>query len=474
MVQPAVPPPEVMPSVYGPAPRKVRPAHLPGMVSVGVPELFPEIRKGYRQGEGVRETYEATREALRSVDMDRIRPEDTVNILCSEHGFYILEGLHYREMLKAVGEAVREKTGCSDLRYRVASGVGVREADEVVEYFGLKKYLDGKVGTTHPFDKPIPMETEIGTLYGLAKIYDADWIIHAPHDEPRDLYFHRMLNRCLKAFAMNYARYETRAAFHGTFSNRSANFLQKAIFDSPLVQKKFAFSCILRSTPDGIIGADADNDMYRLDRRISKELLRDYGKVLRLIAQIDACIAVWDAGRWGYYIHSGGIAFGCLENGKYDAFDLTVPSAFGLHDMVEKYFTGEMKSFDRIMNINPAIKAVVINQAWPGLPISDVPRHVPTVVVGRDQADMLERDSTNPEFMRHAVIADSLETALEFAGKAAGTDRVIVFDGSFGNITASPSMAEDLIARAPAVRDEVERTLLPMWLKQRGIDPEGV
>jgi hypothetical protein len=442
------------------------------MVSVGVTELFPEIRKGHRQGEGVEETGRATREALASVNMEGIRPRDKVNILCSEHGFYILEGFHYREMLKALGDAVREMTGCENIRYRIASGVGLREADEVVEYFNLNEYLGGNVSTTHPFDRPVSIETEIGTLYGLAKIYDADRIIHAPHDEPRDLYFHRMMNRCLKAFAMNYARYETRAAYHGTFSNRAANFLPKAIFDSSLVQERFAFACILRSTPDGITGADADNDLYRLDRRISRDLLRDYGKVLRLIAEIPECVAVWDAGRWGYYLHAGGIAFGCLENGQYDAFDLTVPSAFGLHDMVQKYLTGEMKAFDRIMNVNPAIRALVINQAWPGLPISDVPRHVPTVVVGRDQADMLLRDSANPEFMKHAVTADSLETALELAAKVSGTDKVIVFDGSFGNITASPAMAADLLARAPGVSRRVVEELLPKWLKQRGIDPE--
>ena len=474
MVKPAVRPPQVMPSRYGPTPRGSRAADLPGMVSVGVTELFPEIHKGYRQGEGIAAIYRATREALSAVNMDRIQPEQTVNILCSEHGFYILEGLPYREMLKAIGDTVREKTGCGNIRYRVASGVGIREADEVAEYFGLKEYLNGEVTTTHPFDKPIPIDTEIGTLYGLARIYDADWIVHAPHDEPRDLYFHRMMNRCLKAFAMNYARYETRAAFHGTFSNRSANFLQKAIFDSPLVQERFAFSCILRSTPDGITGVDADNDMYRLDRRISRDLLRDYGKILRLVAEIEDCVAVWDAGRWGYYIHAGGIAFGCLENGQYDAFDLTVPSAIGLHDMVEKYFSGEMKTFDKIMNINPAIRALVINQAWPGLPISDVPRHVPTIVVGRDQADMLEMDSANPEFMKHALIADSLETAMRFAVRVGGTDKVIAFDGSFGNITASPSMAEFLIGKAAAVSRKVDEELLPMWLRQRGIDPEGV
>jgi len=130
----------------------------------------------------------------------------------------------------------------------------------------------------------------------------------------------------------------------------------------------------LRSTPDGITGVDADNDLYLLDRRITKDLLRDYGKVLRLLGEIDACIVVWDAGRWGYYIHAGGIAFGCLENGRYDAFDLDVPSALGFHDKIEKYLKGEASALDSIMNINPAIKAVVVNQAWPGLPISDIPK----------------------------------------------------------------------------------------------------
>lgn len=469
MIQPAVLPPEVMPSIYGPEPRPIRPAHLPNMVSVSVTELFPEMAKGSRQGEGIETIHEATRKTLSAVDMHMIKPEDRVNILCSEHGFYILEGLHYREMLKVLGDEVFTRTGCKNICYVLASGMGIKETDEVIDYFELKTYFNFKIRTTHPFDKAVAIDTEIGTLYGLDKAYDADWIIHAPHDEPRDLYFHRMMNRCLKAFAMNYARYETRAVFHGNFSNRSANFLQKAIFDSPFVQKKFAFACILRSTPDGVIGVDADNDLYRLNQRITKELLRDYGKMLRLIGEIDECIAVWDAGRWGYYIHAGGIAFGCLENGRYDAFDLDVPSAMGFHDTIQKYFSGEIKTLDSIMNINPAIRAVVINQAWPGLPISDVPRHVPTIVVGRDQADLLNLDSTNPEFMNHAVISDTLETAMAFARKVAGTDKVIVFDGSFGHITASPAMAAFLMEKAPGVSRRVEEHYLPLWLRQRGM-----
>jgi hypothetical protein len=470
MLQPAAIPPEVMPSMYGPKPREIRPAHLPEMVSVGIAELFPEMAKGFRQRQGIEAIRDATRNALAHVDMSMIKPDDRINILCSEHGFYILEGLHYRKMLKVLGDEVHNRTGCKHIRYVLASGMGIKETDEVIDHFDLNSWFSFPIKTTHPFDAAVPIETEIGTLYGLKKAYDADWIIHAPHDEPRDLYFHRMVNRCLKAFAMNYARYETRAVFHGNFSNRSANFIQKAIFDSRFVQEKFAFACILRSTPDGVIGVDADNDMYALDRRITKDLLRDYGKVLRLIAEIDECIAVWDAGRWGYYIHAGGIAFGCLENGRYDAFDLEVPSAMGFHDTLEKYFKGEIKVLDSIMNINPAIKAIVVNQAWPGLPISDVPRHVPTIVVGRDQADLLNLDSTNPDFMNHAVIADTLETAMEFAYRIAGIDKVIAFDGSFGYFTVSRTMADFLIQKAPEVDEQVKTHYLPLWLKQRGLD----
>lgn len=469
MLQQAAVPPEVMPSVYGPEPRKIRPANLSGMVSVRVAELFPEMAKGFRQGEGIEAVHKATKIALADVDMSMIKPDDRVNILCSEHGFYILEGLHYREMLKVLGEVLHERTGCKNIRFILAGGMGMKEANEVVDYFELKKHLAFSIKTTHLFDTPVAIDTEIGTLYGLKKAYDADWIIHAPHDEPRDLYFHRMMNRCLKAFAMNYARYETRGVFHGNFSNRGANFIQKAIFDSPFVQEKFAFACILRSTPDGITGVDADNDLYELDRRISKDLLRDYGKALRLVCEIDECIAVWDAGRWGYYLHAGGVVFGCLENGRYDAFDLDIPSAMGIHDTLEKYFKGEIKTLESIMNINPAIKAVVVNQAWPGLPISDVPKHVPTVVVGRDQAEMLKKDSTNPDFMNHAVISDTLETAMEFVYKTAGTDKVIVFDGSFGYFTVSRSMADFMMEKAQTVSKNVEAHYLPLWLKQRGL-----
>ena len=52
-----------------------------------------------------------------------------------------------------------------------------------------------------------------------------------------------------------------------------------------------------------------------------------------------------------------------------------------------------------------------------------------------------------------------------------GCDKIMVFDGSFGYMNVSKSMAEHLLRCAPAAIEEAD-ALMPKWLKQRGIDPE--
>jgi hypothetical protein len=470
MMNRVVAPPEIMASVYGIAPKK-RAADLPGMISLPVTDLFPGMEKGFLQKQGITEIRKKTEAALEHVDMGRIKPEDTVNVLATEHGFYLLEGDHYSEMLKTIRDVVEERTGCRNIRLRVAGGMFTKESDEVIEHFRLKPSFKGLALGTHAFDRGIPIETEIGTLYGLSKIYDADWIIHASYDEPRDLYFYRMIDRLMKPFAMSYARYETRSAFHGNFGNRSCSFIQRAIFDSEFVRSKFAFGCVLRMTPAGITGVDADSDLNRINRKITAEVMRDYGKVLRLFSTIDECIAVLDGGRWGYYLHAGGIVFGCLENSEYDVFDLSQPAAFGYFDLLAKMAAGEVLDMGNIMLVNPAIKALVVNQSWPGIPMSDVPMGVATYVVGDDLAELMANDPANPLFMDCAQKADSLEEAMERAREYAETDKVLVFDGSFGHITLSPSLAEYLMEKAPKIDRLVEEKLLPLWLEQRGIGP---
>ena len=464
---------KVMSSVHCPEPH-MRAADLPDIVSVKVNDLFPEIPQGFMHNEGIDAIRKATEEALSPVDMSMILPDHSVNILSSEHGFYILEGHHYCEMLKTIKDVIQEKTGCRNIRLRLAAGMGSKESNEIISHFNLKEYFNGHVRGISAFDKGIPIETEVGTLYGLAGAYDSDWIVHVGHDEPRDLYFYRMIDRLLKAFVMSYARFETRSVFHGNFGNRSGAFLYRAMFDAPFVQGKFTFGCFMRITPAGITGVDASNDLHTLSKDITIDLLRDYGKMFRLFAEIDDCIAVLDGGRYGYYLHAGGIVFGCLENAKYDALDLSQPAAFAYFDMLGKMAKGEYEKMDRIMFVNPALKAVVLNQAWPGIPMAGLTMDVPTFVVGKEHTEKIKMDASNPSFMDMAQSVDTLEEALALAKKTAGTDKVLVFDGSFGYINLSRSLVDELMRKAPSVSQNVEENLLPMWLKQRGLNPQSL
>ncbi len=447
MMNQAISPPELAPSVYA---REILPraALSPRLVSVKVGELFPDIPKAiYSQGGDLSPVRKATEKALAAVNMEMIHPEDRVNILCCEHSFVVCEGQPYAEILRTTKDVVEEKTGCREIRLRVGTGVGFHETEELVRHYRFDEYFDGKTAGVVPLDKGVPIETEIGTLYGVARAYDADKIIHVHYDDPREVYLHRFIDRVLKPFGMGYARFETRSVFHANFGNRSGNFIPRAIFNSPFVQEKYAFSCIQMSSPAGITGVEADNDTRALNRRVILSALRSFGKMLRLINKIDECVVVLDGGKWPWYLHAGGITSGNLFKAPRDFLDLRVGSA-----------QNEIGS-----DFNPAIKAFVVNNTWKQA-FWDLELRVPTIMVGKHE----------PPFfgVKRIVTAEDFETALDFAVRIAETDKIIVFDGSFGHVNLSPSMAEFMLAKAPEVAREVDEELLPMWLKQRGIDPE--
>ncbi len=452
MLNAAVSPPRIMPSLMGPALPSRRAAELPGIASLRVRDLFPDIpEKIYLQGDDLSGIREATEKALAEVDMGMIRPADSVNLLCSEHGFSILEGEAYAEMLKTVRDVVRKRTGCGNIRLRFCVGGALQEAREMIPHFGLAGAFDGRVAGVGPFDRGIPIETEIGTLYGLAGVYDADWIIHAHYDDPRETYFHRLVGRSLKAFTMSYARLETRSVYHMNFGSRSSNVVPRAIFESPFVQAKFAFTCFQVTSPAGIIGIDADNDHHRLDRRLTINTLKSYGKLLRLFAEIDACVAVLDAGRWPWYLHAGGLTSGNLLKGPTDYLDLEVGSP--------------RKAYP--LTLNPAVKALVVNHSWRELFV-DLASWYPTIVTEPGVAEGLPQ-----RVLKRAFIAESLEKAMDRAFEVGKTDKAILFDGTYGSINLTPPLGEHLLARAPRVSRKVDEELLPLWLKQRGIDPAG-
>jgi hypothetical protein len=452
-------------SVYGPELRP-RAAELPGIVALKIRDLFPDIPKEiYLEGGDVSVIRKATHEALKNVKLGMIRAKDTVNILSSQYGFQIMSGEGYTEMIKTIKDIVQEKTGCKNIRLRVASGFRIKEPEEIIQHYKLNEYFEGQAAGVRCIDKGVPIETEIGTLYGVARIYDADWIIHAHHGELRELDMHRMINRAIKPFAMSYARMETRGVAHMNFGPRSSNFIPRVIFNSPFVQQKFTFGCFLLTSPAGIIGVDAGNDLDRLDRKLMMIAFKSYGKIRELFSEIDECIAVMDATGEPRYMVGGGTTFGNLTEAELDLFDLDImPVSLG-YGLYEKPPGSKAKS------VNPAIKALVINHMWLGVPQLELPTHIPTIVVGRDLAEILDGDPMNHDFMKYVVTAENLETAMEFARKIARTEKVIVFDGSFGAITLSPSLAEHFQKRASEVSRRVDEELMPKWLRQRGIDP---
>ena len=83
---------------------------------------------------------------------------------------------------------------------------------------------------------------------------------------------------------------------------------------------------------------------------------------------------------------------------------------------------------------------------------------------------MFDTEPMNVKYMDHAVIAKTTEGAMEFAYHAAGTDKVIIFDGAMGGLNCSESLADLLIAKAPEVSKEVDEVLMPKWFRQRGVD----
>lgn len=451
MLKAAAKPPKIMESTLGPGLPVQRAADLPGISSLDITRLFPDIPSPiYLNGDDLSAVSDATQKALSSVDMEMIGPQDSVNLLCSEHGFSILEGEAYAQMLRTIKDVVEKRTGCK-VRLRFCVGGGMNEAREIIPHFKLDQYFEGRVKATGPLDRGVAIETDIGTLYGLARVYDADWIIHAHYDDPREVYFHRLIDRTLKPFTMSYARLETRSVYHMNFGSRSSNIVPRAIFDSSFVQQRYAFTCFLVTSPAGVTGIESSNDHHKLNQKLTLNTLKGYGKLMRLFAGIDECVAVLDAGRWPWYLHAGGLTSGNLFEAQTDYLDLDIGPSKDRHDL-----------------LNPALKALVVNHCWRDL-LMPLSLRYPIFIAGQAVADGLTRG-----VIKRSTVAKNLEDAMKMACQTAQTDRVIIFDGSYGNINLSPSLGEFLIEKAPEISQKVDEELLPKWLRQRGIDPNSI
>jgi hypothetical protein len=449
---------------------KMRAAEIPGMTSVRFEELLPSIPAPLFPCEsGIEAIRRATRESLARIDLSRIKRGDSVNILASHHGFTLLGGEPYAEMLKVTRDVVEERTGTGDIRLRAGVGLRFRETEEYIKRFGLNDSFRGNARGMAPVDEGLPIETEFGTLYGLKKAYDAKWIIHAHNSDLRELHNHRQIDRILKPFAMSYARIETRSTYHQNFGPRSSNIVPRAIFSSNFVQSKFVFSIILTTSPNGIMGVDADNDLLEQNDRITIDSLRWYGTLLNLLKEIDQCVVVLDGPYPIGYMKAGGIVFDNFMGLSVDEFDLDHGwPPFSRY--TEMYFDPQgIPLLKEIPPLNPAVKWAVNNYCFIGYPSTFFSQHLSTIVVGQALADLINACPQNPQFMRYCVTADRLDNAVDFATRAGGTSKILVFDGAVGGFNLTESLAELLRAKAPAAEEAVEKVLLPKWCRQRNL-----
>ncbi|QQO10944.1 hypothetical protein [Breznakiella homolactica] len=474
MMRETIRPIDPKPSQYGIDPKlvKKRVSEMPGMVSLMLKDLFPELPAIiYPAGpDALDNIKKAAEESLMKIDMSMIKPEHSVNVLASHHGFTLLGGEPYAILLRAIRDAVIKKTGSKDVRLRAGVGMRYRETEEYMKRYGLDEYYEGKIAGVAPIDEAIPIETEIGTLYGIKKVYDADWIIHAHHTDVREVHFHRQVDKAVKPFGMSYARGETRSTYHQNLGPRGANFVARAIFDSEFVQKKFAFASFLNVGPHGIIGVDSDNDLYALNDRTTFIGCQLYGKVMTLFGKIDECIAVLDFPCPVPYVFSAGVIYANFTGANTDLYDLDSPLPPYTWYTEAFYGKNDKPLLKETPPMNPAIKMCVHNYAWIGYPSEFFAKHIPTVVVGEEQGALFDTDSMNIGYMDHAVTARSTDQAMDFAYKMAGTDKVIIFDGAMGGMNVSESLAKLLLEKAPEVSKEVNDVLLPKWLRQRGVD----
>lgn len=464
-------PAEPIRSPYTIAPEDIamRAVELPDMTSVRMDELFPELEAAIPlTKESIRQAAEA---ALEGVDFSKVKPGDSVNILASHHGFTLAGGEPYAELLRTIRDEVERRTGTADIRLRAGNGLRYRESEVFIKKFGLDEYFHGKAKNVTPLTKGVKIDTKIGPLYGLSDVYDAKWIIHVHNTDVRELHFHRVIDRVIKPFGMSYARIETRSTYHYNLGPRGGNFVARSIYESDFVQEKMLFSVMLKVSPNGIMGVDADNNLLRLNERSTKKILEQYGKLITLLNELESvgCIAVLDCHAPLSYVSAGGLIFAAFLQIGVDPFDLDNPVTPYSFYTEQCYDEDGITNMDEVPRVSGALKAMINNYACKGYPGGFFSAQIPSVIVGEKLKAVFEMDEQNAHYVKDSFIAEDLETAVRLVEKLSGCHNIIAFDGAVGGINVSRGLRDYLLERVPEVRKKVEQELMPKWLAQRNM-----
>jgi len=461
--------PMISPYSIAPEDIQMRGADLPYMTSVCMKELFPELGEALANDPAtIRKVAKA---AVDKLDVSKIQPGDSVNILASHHGFTIAGGEPYAEMLRTIRDEIEQRTGTTDIRLRSGNGLRYRESEVFIKKFKLDEYFKGKAKNITPLSQGIKIDTSIGPLYGLQAAYDAKWIIHTHNSDIRELHFHRVIDRIMKPFGMSYARVETRSTYHYNLGPRGGNYVARAIFDSSFVQEKIIGAVMLEASPLGVIGIDADNDVLALNDRTTRNILEQYGKLLILLNELEevGCITVLDCHAPIPYVSAGGLIFAAFLQIGIDSMDLNNPVTPYSFYSEQCYDEEGHTNVKEVPPISKAIKAIINNYACKGYPAGFFSAQVPSVIVGDKLKAVYAMDEQNANYVEDALIADNLPKAIDNVRKMSGCDHVILFDGAVGGINVSQELRGFLLERAPTVSKMVDEVYMQKWLTQRGM-----
>jgi hypothetical protein len=136
-----------------------RASELPGIVGVKIEDLFPDAQPPATTDStpAVRDlARKLTMKAFGNIDLSKIQPGDSVNILTSHHGFSIFGGEAYAEMVRTIRDIVASRCRTENIYLKAGVGLRFRETEEYIRKFELNEYFHGKASGTAPVDRGVP------------------------------------------------------------------------------------------------------------------------------------------------------------------------------------------------------------------------------------------------------------------------------------------------------------------------------
>jgi len=441
-----------------------RAADLPQLVTLPTRELMPSMPRpiwspeacfGNTDPNAIRES---TRVQLKKMNWGRIEKGKTVHLLANPHGF-ALSGEAYVVMLETIAEHLRQEREAK-VKLRIAESMGHIDNPDWVSIYDLENRF-GDVIECPQCGPGTKIETKLGDMYVIKKLFNAPYFVHTHVTEMREGYLHRMLDRLHKPFGMSYARLETRSAWHFGYGPRTGQMVGRAIFDSDFMQSKHVGTVVLNTNSEGAVGVEGDNDLDELNQRLTKDILFNYGALMRLMGEIKACIPIFDHHGCSFYTYGGGINFSNLLYADTDFLDL---DNFALN-----FGKLDKNSFEPgfVMTNKKVIKSIVINYMAGGVPSHFMFKHWNLHFANKQTFKWLINEPSNCYLEQLSIVHSGLKSAIDAAINESGCEELFAFDGTPGAFRITKGLADTLLEAAPRVVSDVEQRLLPKWLRQR-------